>query len=89
MSASRVISLAEMEIIIDGYNVIGSDAGLTGNLEHKRNTLVQQLAATIKTKAMVLRLFLMAGGPGRSTKFNKNAMEFASSIPAWERRRIA
>jgi uncharacterized protein len=33
-----------MEIIIDGYNVIGSDTGLTGNLEHKRNGLVQQLA---------------------------------------------
>jgi len=43
LSSSRVISLAEMEIIIDGYNVIGSDAGLTGNLERKRNTLVQQL----------------------------------------------
>jgi uncharacterized protein len=33
-----------MEIIIDGYNVIGSDTGLTGNLEYKRNWLVQQLA---------------------------------------------
>jgi uncharacterized protein len=33
-----------MELIIDGYNLIGSDAGLTGNLEHKRNWLVQQLA---------------------------------------------
>ncbi len=32
-----------MEIIIDGYNVIGSDTGLTGNLEQKRNVLVQQL----------------------------------------------
>jgi uncharacterized protein len=33
-----------MEIIIDGYNLIGSDAGLTGNLELKRNWLVQELA---------------------------------------------
>lgn len=33
-----------MEIIVDGYNLIGGDAGLTGNLEHKRNWLVQQLA---------------------------------------------
>ena len=33
-----------MEIIVDGYNLIGNDRGLTGNLEHKRNWLVQQLA---------------------------------------------
>jgi predicted RNA-binding protein with PIN domain len=32
-----------MEIIIDGYNLIGSDAGLRGNLEPKRRWLVQQL----------------------------------------------
>jgi predicted RNA-binding protein with PIN domain len=34
-----------MEIIIDGYNLIGRDGGLHGVLEHKRNWLVQQLAA--------------------------------------------
>lgn len=39
-----------MEIIIDGYNVIGSDTGLTGNLEHKRNSLVQQLVNYHKNK---------------------------------------
>ena len=39
-----------MEIIIDGYNVIGSDTGLTGNLEHRRNSLVQQLASYRKNK---------------------------------------
>lgn len=39
-----------MEIIIDGYNVIGSDAGLTGNLEQKRNSLVQQLVNYHKNK---------------------------------------
>ena len=33
-----------MDILVDGYNVIGSDAGLTGMLEHKRNWLVQQLS---------------------------------------------
>jgi uncharacterized protein len=32
-----------MEIIIDGYNLMGSGAGLTGNLEHKRNWLVHKL----------------------------------------------
>jgi uncharacterized protein len=39
-----------MEIIIDGYNVIGNDTGLTGNLEQKRNSLVQQLASYHKNK---------------------------------------
>jgi predicted RNA-binding protein with PIN domain len=33
-----------MEIIIDGYNLIGRDGGLRGALEHKRNWLIQQLA---------------------------------------------
>jgi uncharacterized protein len=39
-----------VEIIIDGYNLIGSDAGLTGNLEHKRNWLVQKLASYHRAK---------------------------------------
>jgi len=39
-----------MEIIIDGYNVIGTDTGLTGNLEHKRNSLVEELASYHKNK---------------------------------------
>jgi uncharacterized protein len=51
LSASRVISSLEaMEIIIDGYNVIGSETGLTGNLERKRNFLVQQLVNYHKNK---------------------------------------
>jgi len=33
-----------MEIIVDGYNLIGRDGGLHGALEHKRNWLIQQLA---------------------------------------------
>jgi len=41
-----------MEIIIDGYNVIGSDTGLTGNLEHRRNLLVQHLASYRKNKGL-------------------------------------
>jgi len=40
-----------MEIIIDGYNLIGSDRGLTGNLEHKRNWLVQELASYHRAKS--------------------------------------
>jgi predicted RNA-binding protein with PIN domain len=33
-----------MDIIIDGYNLIGNEQGLTGVLEHRRNWLVQQLS---------------------------------------------
>lgn len=33
-----------MDIIIDGYNLIGGDRGLHGILEPMRNRLIQQLA---------------------------------------------
>jgi len=39
-----------MDIIVDGYNLIGSDQGLQGALEHKRNWLVQQLQRYQKLK---------------------------------------
>lgn len=32
-----------MDLIIDGYNLIGSEQGLQGVLEHKRNWLIQRL----------------------------------------------
>ena len=32
-----------IEVIIDGYNLIGSEKGLIGNLENKRAQLIQQL----------------------------------------------
>jgi uncharacterized protein len=39
-----------MELIIDGYNMIGIDHGLRGPLEHRRNWLIQQLLKYRKTK---------------------------------------
>lgn len=33
-----------MDLIIDGYNLIGSEQGLHGALEHKRNALIRQLS---------------------------------------------
>ena len=39
-----------MEVIIDGYNLIGRDGGMRGALEHKRNGLIQQLAIFRQTK---------------------------------------
>ena len=39
-----------MDIIIDGYNLIGNQTGLSGNLEAKRSWLVQQLVSYQKRK---------------------------------------
>lgn len=39
-----------MELIVDGYNLIGADQGLGGNLELKRNDLLQRLVAYQKNK---------------------------------------
>ncbi len=39
-----------MDLIVDGYNLIGSDQGLIGALERKRNGLVQRLCAYQKNK---------------------------------------
>lgn len=39
-----------MDLIIDGYNLIGSNQGLNGSLEQKRNRLIQQLSAYQRRK---------------------------------------
>lgn len=39
-----------MEVILDGYNLIGSEHGLHGVLEHKRNWLIERLAQYQKIK---------------------------------------
>ena len=39
-----------MDLIIDGYNLIGSNQGLNGALEQKRNWLIQQLSAYQRRK---------------------------------------
>jgi predicted RNA-binding protein with PIN domain len=45
-----------MEIIIDGYNLIGSDRGLTRELEHQRNWLVQRLSIYQEVKGHTVAL---------------------------------
>jgi uncharacterized protein len=49
-----------MDIIVDGYNLIGSDHGLTGALEHKRTRLIQQLAHYQQLKAF--KVFVVFDG---------------------------
>jgi predicted RNA-binding protein with PIN domain len=45
-----------MDIIIDGYNLIGSERGLTSNLEHKRNWLIQRLSLYQEVKGHTVAL---------------------------------
>lgn len=39
-----------MDLIIDGYNLIGANQGLSGALEYKRNRLLQQISAYQRRK---------------------------------------
>ncbi len=39
-----------IHIVVDGYNLIGSERGLTGNLEGKRTHLIQQLQEYHRTR---------------------------------------
>ena len=45
-----------MDVIIDGYNLIGSDRGLRGELEHQRNSLVQRLSRYQEVKGHTVTL---------------------------------
>jgi predicted RNA-binding protein with PIN domain len=45
-----------MDVIIDGYNLIGSDRGLRGELEHQRNWLVQRLSRYQEVKGHTVAL---------------------------------
>ncbi len=57
-----------IEIIIDGYNLIGSDKGLRGELEHKRNWLVQQLVSYRRLKDFDLTLVFDGWIGGRANE---------------------
>jgi len=55
-----------MDVIVDGYNLIGSEQGLHGALEQKRNWLVQRLSEYQKIKHFnVIVVRWMAFGPKR------------------------
>lgn len=45
-----------MDVIVDGYNVIGAERGLQGALEHKRNRLIQQVAGYQKLKKFTITI---------------------------------
>jgi predicted RNA-binding protein with PIN domain len=57
-----------VDIIIDGYNIIGSAQGLRGGLEHKRNGLVQQLARYQKAKGFIISVVFDGWKAGQLTE---------------------
>ena len=61
-----------MEIIVDGYNLIGSDAGLTGNLERKRNLLIQALANYQRAKGHEITVVFDGWRSGSVTEVGEN-----------------
>ena len=57
-----------MDLIIDGYNLIGSEQGLSGSLEHKRSWLVQQLSQYQKLKQFNLIVVFDGWRSGQATQ---------------------
>jgi predicted RNA-binding protein with PIN domain len=55
-----------MDIIVDGYNLIGSEQGLHGVLEPKRNWLVQRLSLYQKLKQFKVTVIFDGWRTGRN-----------------------
>ena len=65
-----------MELIIDGYNLIGSEQGLRGPLEPRRNGLIQRLSSYQKIKQFGVTLVFdgWRTGPGDEALEKKNGI---------------
>jgi len=61
-----------MDIIIDGYNLIGSDQGMGGALEQKRNGLVRQLARYQKAKGFFISVVFDGWKSGALSEVKQN-----------------
>jgi predicted RNA-binding protein with PIN domain len=70
-----------MDLIIDGYNLIGAEQGLSGSLEHKRNWLIQQLAAYQRRKQFNLVVVFdgWRAGQAQETKEKRDAITIVYS----------
>lgn len=53
-----------IEVIVDGYNLIGSRSGLRGALEKKRKELLNELQEYQKRKALPITVVFDGGGSG-------------------------
>jgi predicted RNA-binding protein with PIN domain len=70
-----------MDLIIDGYNLIGSNWGLNGSLEQKRNRLIQQLSAYQRRKPFNLVVVFdgWRAGQVQETKEKRDAITIVYS----------
>lgn len=66
-----------MDIIIDGYNLIGSEQGLHGVLESKRNWLVQRLSLYQKIKQFKVIVVFDGWRSGRAERFGQKIDEIS------------
>ncbi len=55
-----------IRIIVDGYNVIGSEKGLHGNIEARREELIGRLAQYRSIKGLAVTVVFDGGGSGWS-----------------------
>lgn len=70
-----------MDVIIDGYNVIGAEHGLQGGLEHKRNRLIQQVAGYQKLKKFTITIIFdgWQTGSGMETEEKRQGLRIIYS----------
>lgn len=70
-----------MEVIVDGYNVIGAERGLQGALEHKRNRLIQQVAGYQKLKKFAIAIIFdgWQTGSGKETEEKREGLRVVYS----------
>lgn len=57
-----------MRLLIDGYNFIGRQKGLRGDLEEKRARLIEQLAAYRRIKALPVTVVFDGSGKGAAER---------------------
>jgi uncharacterized protein len=61
-----------LDIIIDGYNLIGSERGLRGDLEHQRNWLLQRLSLYQEVRGHTVILVFDGWKTGLTNELSEN-----------------
>ena len=78
-----------MDIIIDGYNLIGSERGLRGDLEHQRNWLLQRLSLYQEVRGHTVILVFDGWKTGLIDEVSENKQGVRLFFRAKERRPTA
>ncbi|MBM4261707.1 MAG: NYN domain-containing protein [Deltaproteobacteria bacterium] len=70
-----------MDVIVDGYNAIGAERGMQGALEHKRNWLIQQVAAYQRLKNFAITIVFdgWQTGSGKETEEKREGLRIVYS----------